>query len=350
MTIFKRFVAAIFCLCLLQSSLTVFAMANDDINLTNRFGKIYDIDNLLGISEANTVHQTSEGYIWVGSYAGLFRYNGTVYELVSGTQSGLPAEGIRELYEATNGVLYIGTNDSGVFRYMNHKFEPCEAAGSNKYRSVRDFAEASDGTIYVATSTGVAVLRSDGILEGIEVSQISGKSVDDISIDENGILWGACTTGELFAIKDNELVYWFELDNPHGAQYTAVSAFENTIWIGTNINHIIKLTLLDDQYTTQSYNFEHIVADGINDINLIYRTSNHEYWIASDGGAGWFDRNMQFHLVEEFMENTFIQDICEDYEGNIWLASSKGGVLQLIHGTFSNANLHSKLNGQSIHS
>ncbi|MDE6579071.1 MAG: hypothetical protein K2K41_00865, partial [Ruminiclostridium sp.] len=39
---------------------------------------IYTYDNTNGLptSEANTVLQTSDGYVWIGSYGGLIRYDG----------------------------------------------------------------------------------------------------------------------------------------------------------------------------------------------------------------------------------------------------------------------------------
>ena len=38
---------------------------------------IYNEQNGLPTGEANVVIQTSDGYIWIGSYGGLIRYDGT---------------------------------------------------------------------------------------------------------------------------------------------------------------------------------------------------------------------------------------------------------------------------------
>ena len=40
---------------------------------------IYNEQNGLPTGEANVVMQTSDGYIWIGSYGGLIRYDGTLF-------------------------------------------------------------------------------------------------------------------------------------------------------------------------------------------------------------------------------------------------------------------------------
>ncbi|MCR5774383.1 MAG: hypothetical protein K6G42_04800, partial [Lachnospiraceae bacterium] len=37
---------------------------------------LYDNSNGLPTSEANAITETSDGFIWIGSYAGLIRYDG----------------------------------------------------------------------------------------------------------------------------------------------------------------------------------------------------------------------------------------------------------------------------------
>ena len=45
---------------------------------------VYDNTNGLPTSEANAVAQTREGFIWIGSYSGLIRYDGSHFERVEG--------------------------------------------------------------------------------------------------------------------------------------------------------------------------------------------------------------------------------------------------------------------------
>lgn len=74
----------------------------------------------LPTGEANDVLQTSDGYIWVGSYGGLIRYDGTQFRNFS-SEGILPSSSVRMMFEDSSGRLWIGTNDAGIFVYENGK-------------------------------------------------------------------------------------------------------------------------------------------------------------------------------------------------------------------------------------
>ena len=46
---------------------------------------VYNNPNGLPTSEANAIAETSEGFIWIGSYAGLIRYDGNTFERFDST-------------------------------------------------------------------------------------------------------------------------------------------------------------------------------------------------------------------------------------------------------------------------
>ena len=80
---------------------------------------LYDNRNGLPTSEANAIAQTSEGFIWIGSYAGLIRYDGNTFEHI-GTTSGISS--IKCLYVDSRDRLWIGTNDNGIAVMENGEF------------------------------------------------------------------------------------------------------------------------------------------------------------------------------------------------------------------------------------
>ena len=52
-------------------------------NNTSYEAVLYDNSNGLPTSEANAIAQTEEGFIWIGGYSGLIRYDGTNFNLYS---------------------------------------------------------------------------------------------------------------------------------------------------------------------------------------------------------------------------------------------------------------------------
>jgi ligand-binding sensor domain-containing protein len=81
----------------------------------------------LSQSSINCILQDSEGYLWIGTWSGLIRYDGyTTTVFHSENQPGkLQSNKILTLYEDQSGFLWIGTHMGGLFRYtkINTPFE-----------------------------------------------------------------------------------------------------------------------------------------------------------------------------------------------------------------------------------
>ena len=72
---------------------------------------LYDNTNGLPAAEANAIAETSEGFIWIGSYSGLIRYDGNTFERIDST-TGITS--VVRLFVDSKDRLWIGTNDNGV--------------------------------------------------------------------------------------------------------------------------------------------------------------------------------------------------------------------------------------------
>ena len=72
---------------------------------------LYDNKTGLPTSEANAIATTSDGFIWIGSYGGLIRYDGSTFERFS-SKTGIAS--VVSLFVDSNDNLWIGTNDNGA--------------------------------------------------------------------------------------------------------------------------------------------------------------------------------------------------------------------------------------------
>ena len=73
--------------------------------------KIYDATNGLPTSDANFILGSKDGYVWLGGYNGVIRYDGTIFERLS-TSAGLTSG--RAFFEDSRNRIWVGTNDNGV--------------------------------------------------------------------------------------------------------------------------------------------------------------------------------------------------------------------------------------------
>ena len=90
---------------------------NDDL-FDSYVETIYDSTTGMAASEANDIEETPDGYIWIGSYAGLTRYDGREFEFIR--EGGISS--VTTMMTDSRGRLWVGTNDSGIACYENGSF------------------------------------------------------------------------------------------------------------------------------------------------------------------------------------------------------------------------------------
>ncbi|MDD2971906.1 MAG: two-component regulator propeller domain-containing protein [Lachnospiraceae bacterium] len=319
--------------------------AEESGELSNQTQILYNSQNGLPTSESNAVCQTKDGYIWIGSYGGLMRYDGVRFINFSKEKNGIDAAGIRSLYEDEEGTVWIGTNDKGLYSYHNGKFDKY-TSDSEDLNSVRCFTQTEDGTLYVGTATGLAKLDGN-VLTSLDIPDVNGQTIYTLSTDGNGVVWGTAGEGFAFALQDDRLVYGFQAGELSEYENYAVLADENDIYIGTSANLLIQLTLQDNKYTAASLKQESFDTKEYCTINTLWKTKGGDIWIGTNSGAAYFDADKKLHVVKEISNDTFVNGICEDYEGNIWI-STRAGVSKLTHGKFYQANEQAGLAGKAI--
>lgn len=319
-----------------------------DTALSDWIQTLHNDQNGLPTGEANAVLQTKDGYLWIGGYGGLVRYDGKEFRNFCLEESGLTSFGIRALYEDSRGRLLVGTNDQGTFLYQDGRFTACEKEEAELYNSVRCFAEDAEGNVYVGTATGLAKMNEKGEILPVKIQNLENQTVYTISFDENGILWGTAGSGNVFALKKEKEVYWFEPEDLGGNDSYSILAVENNVYIGTAGNRLLCLTMLDAEYGSASYQVESYETGEISTINALCYTREGELWVGSNTGTGWFDASMTLHTVQEKEPISFVNGIVQDYEGSLWFASTRSGVFQLTAGKYLHVDPGAGLSGQSV--
>ena len=76
---------------------------------------LYDNTNGLPTSEANALAETSEGFLWIGSYSGLVRYDGNTFERIDFASTGISEEYIERLELGADGKVYGTTIEDDCF-------------------------------------------------------------------------------------------------------------------------------------------------------------------------------------------------------------------------------------------
>lgn len=287
---------------------------------------LYDNSNGLPTSEANAITETADGFIWIGSYSGLIRYDGNTFERMDSTHG---IASVRSLFVDSRDRLWIGTNDSGIFVMERGEFTHIDADGDFKSVAVRSFAEDPDGYIYAATSTGILIINQNMGLQLIEDEQLANLFVYDLQLCADGMLYGVTLNGEVFTLKDRKLHRFYDVDKLGGAFAVAVlpdDEHPGRVWIGTDGSEIWYGNL--DKFNK---------AKKIDASPLTYIKGLEKYqdqlWATADNGIGMYDGKKFTELDNVPMQHS-VDHIMTDYSGNLWFTSSRQGVMKIVSNRF----------------
>ena len=176
----------------------------EDISMSGYSSLLYNNTNGLPTSEANAIVQSDNGFIYIGSYSGLIRYDGTEFRNFS-SEGILPSSSVRMMFEDSADRLWIGTNDAGVFVYENGEISQPEGQPRDNFLCVRGFAEDGSGTVYACSNSGIAEIR-DGVMTVYDIDELTGRTVYSVAADKFGRIWGAESSGGCAVLKDGKLV------------------------------------------------------------------------------------------------------------------------------------------------
>ena len=291
---------------------------------------LYDNGSGLLTSEANAIAQTSIGFIWIGGYSGLTRYDGSEFHHFD-SSSGISS--VNYLYVDSQDRLWIGTNDSGVAMRQNAQFQLWGRNEGLISLSVRAICEDGAGNIIIATTSGLAYINSDGELFKINDPKIEGKYLRRLTADKNGVIYGCTMDSCFFSMENLKLTSFYDGgDLGLGEIYciTPDPVENGKVYLGTDRDRIVVGNMADGMKTTQS-----IFVSPQEHINDIYFASDGKMWLCANNGLGYFDETGRYVEMKNLPMNSSITTIMEDFEGNLWFTSSRQGVMKIISSPFT---------------
>ena len=310
---------------------------------------IFNKDNGLPTDEANAVLQTEDGYLWIGSYGGLLRYDGTTFRNFS-TEGAISTPSIRTLFQDSAGRLWIGSSDAGVFVYEDNVFTPVPCLREHGFLSIRDFAESEDGVIYVASTSGVAEVR-DGTLLPLDDPQVTGETIYSLGIDGYGRLWCAMNTGRCAVLQDGRVTAMLDagLFFPDGSKITCLASDSaHRIYLGTDGSALARVDCTGEALDGSDFSVRLYDATDAAVHNRICVTDSGDMLISGQQGFAWMMADGTQVDPHTTGRTDSVNCAALDYEGSVWLASSSEGLVRYAPGCFATPNAEAGLTGTAI--
>ena len=309
-------------------------------NLFSHFNKER---NGLSYDSVRDIFQDSRGYVWIGTYKGLSRYDGKRFKNYDRDDLGVISDFINVIKEDIDGNLWIGT-DNGVviYNYAADEFRRLSSIvdSSVKVPDDRIFAieRNSAGVMWVSSrdnglysytpQTGAFVYHP--LSEQTPVNNIYRITIDRndnmfLAVYCDNIYWASSDASSCSPLDLGSNSDIFKGDDVEGVVLSCKSG--DIIYVASKRNGLVEVDLRNGRCTTL-YN----LPKDVRPTNLTY-DANKSLWLSTTNGLVCYnfdtcqskvyysDPSDQFSLSD-----SFITDVYKDRNGRLWVGTQYGGL------------------------
>jgi signal transduction histidine kinase/ligand-binding sensor domain-containing protein len=314
-------------------------------------------DDGLSSSMATSILQDYKGFIWIGTYDGLNRYDGfnfVVYKNNTADSSSLADNLVGTMIEDNAHNLFIGTQNGlclydrkndHFLNYMLDKSSPLRGIGC----LIAKIAEDSFGNLWLATNIGL--IYFDRIKNQIikythdpnNPESISDDNVESVLIDKNSRVWVTTRKGlNLFLPQKGKFrrITQGERDTDDLSNTFFIDMTEDregNLWFGST-EGLYCLKNNPEGKITNLISYHHDPQDKFsissNQVKSLYVDYMGNLWIGTENdGINLFDRENQkfWHYRKDdydpkSLNNEAIQAIYQEKSGNMWFCTFTGGL------------------------
>ena len=307
---------------------------------------LYDSTNGMPTSEANAIAQSSDGFIWLGGYSGLVRYDGNSFYRYDST-SGISS--VFALYVDENNRIWIGTNENGVAMLDFDETKVYGRVEGIRSHSVRSITEDKNGNIIIGTTQGLAYIDATTLeIHPIDDPQINQEYVNNLEKDSEGNVYGLTSDGALFTLEDLAVTAFYPAERIGGEQANSLYAdpdMPGIVYIGTIGSEVITATVSDKNLTVTDTRS----VLPLNNVNSMVKRGN-DLWITGTNGLGYLDDGGTYHGLGDTPMNYSITNAMVDHEGNLWFTSTRQGVMKIVPDRFMDIGKIAELDSRVVNS
>ena len=327
----RGMVAAVLLLLLFTSLWPGFAQAQDK-PLSAYFRETWTTRQGLPHNQVNDIAQTPDGYLWLGTWEGLVRYNGLEFHTFD--RSNTPAlkdNGIRSVRASDDGAVVIGTSRGGVTVKRGDHWRTWMVKDGLAQEEIMDALLDRAGRLWVATeNAGVSLVDGERIRHFDTRTGLPSDVTYGLELDRDGSIWLATARGLVHFVGDRPVVYSHAAGLPDAPVFRVYQDQAGRILAGTERGAYrrdggrfepISLLLPDDGMTS----FAQDPAG-----NLWVGTVNNGLLRLGKSGVEKF-------TSQRGLPNNRVASLLADREGNLWVGTN-AGLMRLSDAPFSTYN------------
>ena len=269
--------------------------------------------------------QSHDGYIWIGTPAGLVRFDGVRFTIYNRKNTPvLKSDYILSLYEDAQKVLWLGTAGGGFYSLTNgtwHGYTTSDGLSNNQVRAIiMDW----EGNLWLGTDYGLNRFKSGQFRVFTKDDGLDDNIITALCLDFQGHLWIGTLAGGLASFKDNRFTIF---NYKNGLLNAFIFSLANdqigNIWIGTQQGLFY--------YSAQQGIITPSAGISYTPVTALINGQKNSLWIGTmaDGLKRIYRSQLSGISSEQGFPDDYIHCLIQDREGHLWAGTESEGLLQL---------------------
>jgi ligand-binding sensor domain-containing protein/signal transduction histidine kinase len=272
--------------------------------------------NLRGIAR---LMAASDGSLWIATDRdGLFQLSEN--RLWARTGGGLASDGVKALAEDSQGAVWVGST-AGLQRWNGTAWTAPLPFEGREAVAVYALAFDLEGTLWAGTEDGEVYWLQDGRMRRMREASLPDAPITSLLMDRAGSLWVGSLGRGLLRLERGQRS---EPDAAHALAGSMVTGLledaEGNLWIGTEARglHRLKDAPITSYGPSEGLAHEVVLA--------IHEARDGSLWFATWGGGvtRWRDGQMTSWTTREGLLQDWISVIAEGRDGSLWFGSPLG--------------------------
>ena len=271
----------------------------------------------------NTIAQTPDGYLWIGTEHGLVRFDGISFHMIDHANSpSLPPAHVLTLVVDSEGVLWVRLDSPYLMRYRGGRFEEAYPV-QNPEAGVTAISRGARGDVLIDPPGG-PLRYSAGKFTPLISSGSAGGLAISIAETADNTVWVGTRDNGLFSVRSGRASQMADLPDPKVNVMLPDTGLD--LWVGTDAG----LVRWDGSALSQRGLPAALTR---NSILALARDHDSNLWISTPAGIARMDS--RGNATQETVGGVpgEVHAIFEDREGNLWFGGTKG-LMQLRDARF----------------